>query len=232
MARSRKTNFRAKVHEMLRTSILDAAFDRLSAADWSDVRISDIAADVGVSRQTVYNEFGAKDQLAQAVMLREVSRFVDGIVREFDRTPDLSTAVEYALEFVLASGAVHPVLQRMIAEARSSTTATALPMLTMDADTLLLPLRKMLADACLERWQLEPHAFNLSLDLIIRVSISHLVMPSDLPRFEVIHHLVRLVMGPLEDVAPVDRAAADVTGQPLPVPPPRAPHRTRSAAGS
>ncbi|WP_154402867.1 TetR family transcriptional regulator [Nocardioides speluncae] len=223
----RNSSFRAKVHEMLRTSILDAAFERLSAADWSDVRISDIAADVGVSRQTVYNEFGAKDQLAQAVMLREVGRFVDGIVHEFDRTPDLPTAVEHALDFVLASGAKHPVLRRMVAEARSSTTATALPMLTMDADTLLIPLRKMLGDACLERWQLEPHAFNLSLDMIIRVSISHLVMPSDLPRSEVVHHIVRLAMGTLGEVSPVERAVPEVIGQPMtPVPSPRAPRRS------
>ena len=43
---------------------------------WGDVRISDIAADAGVSRQAVYKEVGAKDQIAGLLIQREVDRFL------------------------------------------------------------------------------------------------------------------------------------------------------------
>lgn len=194
-------SFRAKVHTMLRTSILDAAWDRLVESDWSDVRISDIASDVGVSRQTIYNEFGAKDQLAEAVLLREVGRFVKAILREVERASDLRGAVHAALEWVLKTGAEHPVLSRMAEEARAGTTATLLPLLTMNGDRVLIPLRSMLAAAFLERWDLDERQVELNLDLVIRTVISYLVLPSDLSRAEVVDHLVRIATATLDGVA-------------------------------
>ncbi|MGQ5228634.1 helix-turn-helix domain-containing protein, partial [Streptomyces sp. yara] len=38
---------------------------------WSAVRMVDVAAAAGVSRQTLYNEFGSKDGLARALVRRE-----------------------------------------------------------------------------------------------------------------------------------------------------------------
>ena len=60
------------MHELLRTSILDAAWDAAAKTDWNNVRVVDIAETVGVSRQTIYNEFGTKEDLAQALFNREV----------------------------------------------------------------------------------------------------------------------------------------------------------------
>lgn len=202
MASPPEASFRAKVHTLLRTSILDAAWDRLVESDWSDVRMSDIAADVGVSRQTIYNEYGAKDQLAEAVLLREVGRFVKAILREVERAPDLPGAVHNALDWVLSTGAQHPVLSRMAEEARAGTTATLLPLLTMNGDKLLMPLRSMLVAAFRERWDIDERRLELTLDLVIRTVISHLILPSDLSRDEVVDQITRIGIATFDVPAP------------------------------
>ena len=56
--------------ELLRNSLLDGLRGLLLERDWSAVRMSDVAAASGVSRQTVYNEFGSRYGLAQAYAQR------------------------------------------------------------------------------------------------------------------------------------------------------------------
>lgn len=46
-----------------RESLLDAAYTALARRSWSTVRMVDVAAAAGVSRQTLYNEFGSKEGL-------------------------------------------------------------------------------------------------------------------------------------------------------------------------
>ena len=46
-----------------RDALLDAAYDVVVAGDWQSARMVDVAAAAGVSRQTLYNEFGSKDAL-------------------------------------------------------------------------------------------------------------------------------------------------------------------------
>lgn len=41
--------------------LLDAAYTALARRPWSAVRMVDVAASAGVSRQTLYNEFGSKE---------------------------------------------------------------------------------------------------------------------------------------------------------------------------
>ena len=42
------------------------------------MRLADIADEVGVSRQTIYNMFGSKDKLGEALFMREGLRYLDG----------------------------------------------------------------------------------------------------------------------------------------------------------
>ncbi|UQI47994.1 TetR/AcrR family transcriptional regulator [Streptomyces sp. HU2014] len=64
-----------------RELLLDAAFAALGSRPWSGVRMVDVAAAAGVSRQTLYNEFGSKDGLARALVRRETEAFLAGVVR-------------------------------------------------------------------------------------------------------------------------------------------------------
>ncbi|MBT2385208.1 TetR/AcrR family transcriptional regulator, partial [Streptomyces sp. ISL-11] len=64
-----------------RELLLDAAFAALGARPWIGVRMVDVAAAAGVSRQTLYNEFGSKDGLARALVRREAESFLAGVER-------------------------------------------------------------------------------------------------------------------------------------------------------
>ncbi|MGW7369491.1 TetR family transcriptional regulator, partial [Streptomyces sp. NPDC054841] len=43
-----------------REALLNAALTALSGLPWSGIRMVDVASAAGVSRQTLYNEFGSK----------------------------------------------------------------------------------------------------------------------------------------------------------------------------
>ncbi|TVL94510.1 TetR family transcriptional regulator [Streptomyces sp. SAJ15] len=64
-----------------RESLLDAAFTALAGRPWGVVRMVDVAAAAGVSRQTLYNEFGSKEGLARALVRREADAYLCGVER-------------------------------------------------------------------------------------------------------------------------------------------------------
>ncbi|MGY0058634.1 TetR family transcriptional regulator [Streptomyces sp. LZ34] len=64
-----------------RESLLDAAFTALADRPWAVVRMVDVAIAAGVSRQTLYNEFGSKDGLARALVCREAEAYLIGVER-------------------------------------------------------------------------------------------------------------------------------------------------------
>ncbi|MEG3631069.1 TetR/AcrR family transcriptional regulator [Streptomyces poriticola] len=71
-----------------RESLLDAAYTALRRRPWSAVRMVDVAASAGVSRQTLYNEFGSKEGLARALVRREADGYLTGVERALAGTGD------------------------------------------------------------------------------------------------------------------------------------------------
>ena len=64
---------------LLRDSILDGMRSELLTRDWSAITLSHVAKAAGISRQTIYNEFGSRQGLAQAYAMRLADRLVDQI---------------------------------------------------------------------------------------------------------------------------------------------------------
>lgn len=64
---------------LLRTSVLDSMRELLTERDWSEVTLTVLAKHAGVSRQTLYNEFGSRQGLAEAYALRLADGFVDAV---------------------------------------------------------------------------------------------------------------------------------------------------------
>jgi AcrR family transcriptional regulator len=62
-----------------REALLDSAHSALAALPWAAVRMVDVAAGAGVSRQTLYNEFGSKDGLARALIRRAADGYLAGV---------------------------------------------------------------------------------------------------------------------------------------------------------
>ncbi|MFE9573760.1 TetR/AcrR family transcriptional regulator [Streptomyces sp. NPDC006692] len=73
-----------------RETLLDAALSALAGLPWSRVRMVDVASAAGVSRQTLYNEFGSKDGLARALVRREADVYLRGVDRVLAERPQAS----------------------------------------------------------------------------------------------------------------------------------------------
>ncbi|MGH3313844.1 MAG: TetR/AcrR family transcriptional regulator [Streptomyces sp.] len=64
-----------------REALLAAAHTAVGTEPWTGVRMVDVAAAAGVSRQTLYNEFGSKEGLGSALVNRLVDGFLDAAAR-------------------------------------------------------------------------------------------------------------------------------------------------------
>ena len=72
----------------MRERVVDAAVRLTGEVGWSQVTMARLAEVVGVSRQTVYNEVGTKQALAEAMVLAELDRFLERVNAGFDAHPD------------------------------------------------------------------------------------------------------------------------------------------------
>jgi AcrR family transcriptional regulator len=61
---------RLQQSEATRTRLLDAAWERFSTQPYESVRLSEVAADAGVTVQTLHTRFGTKDGLLDAALQR------------------------------------------------------------------------------------------------------------------------------------------------------------------
>jgi len=67
---------RAKDAELTAERIVDAMLVRLTSTPYEHIRIDDVAADAGVTGQTVIRRFGSKPALMNATVERELARIV------------------------------------------------------------------------------------------------------------------------------------------------------------
>jgi AcrR family transcriptional regulator len=163
-----------------RDALLDAAYDVVVAANWQNARMVDVAAAAGVSRQTLYNEFGSKDALAQALAMREASRFLDGINRFLDEIhPDEpNVAVAAATEWTIREASDNPLLKAVLTD----DTSELLPFLTTRGDAIIGAARLNFENYWRAHWpDLPAEDVALAAETVARLTVSYLVLPSDGP---------------------------------------------------
>ncbi|NEA51846.1 TetR/AcrR family transcriptional regulator, partial [Streptomyces sp. SID10815] len=97
-----------------RESLLDAAYVALARLPWPAVRMVDVAAAAGVSRQTLYNEFGGKDGLARALLRREAAGFLAGIDRALAGSADPRERLTAAAEWTVAAARGNALVKALL----------------------------------------------------------------------------------------------------------------------
>ncbi|MFI5872580.1 TetR/AcrR family transcriptional regulator [Streptomyces sp. NPDC051445] len=114
-----------------RESLLDAAFKALTHRPWAAVRMVDVAAAAGVSRQTLYNEFGSKEGLARALVRREADGYLAGVDRALavhgDARERLTATAEWTMSAARENVLVRAVLTGFWSERLPSPTLSAVP---------------------------------------------------------------------------------------------------------
>ncbi|MEU0304461.1 TetR/AcrR family transcriptional regulator [Streptomyces sp. NPDC006175] len=173
-----------------REALLDSALSALSTLPWTAVRMVDVAARAGVSRQTLYNEFGSKDGLARALIRRAADSYLAdveqtlGSVRARGEGPaelarcTVRAARANVLVMALITGVWGEDLPRP-GEPPEGRRADAAP----PTATELLTLVRDRAVAALQGGPQprDPAELELSCEIALRLAVSYALVPSPAP---------------------------------------------------
>lgn len=172
--------FAAASRELLRDRALDAVGALASARPWSEVKMADVADRAGVSRQTLYNAFGSREELAQAYVMREAGLFVEAITDAVRSHPeDPREALRGALEIFLAAAETHPLIRALAAGEAGE---ELLPLITTRGGPVVDEVTQRLGELIEETWPgLAPGDAQLVADCLVRLAISHAALPGGPP---------------------------------------------------
>ena len=165
----------------VREALLDAAYDAVLAGDWDRARMADVARAAGVSRQTLYNEFGSKDGLAEAMAWRQTERFLAEVDRALDdeANPDAAASVAAAVRRTLELAHDDPLIKAVLTSARD---AQLLPFLTTRAEPLLDAARDRFVRRVTTYWpDLSLREVRTVAEIVVRLTVSHVVLPTEPP---------------------------------------------------
>jgi AcrR family transcriptional regulator len=171
---SARTPYAVAARELLRDTLFDAARHELEQRAWSEVTMADVAAAAGVSRQTLYKEFGSRDEFAQAFVLREADGFIGAVEGSLDaHLEDPRAALTAAFGLFLTAAAEDPLIRAAI---RGS--GEMLPFLTTQGQTLVEGAAERLRWAIATRWpQAAEHDVALLAECVVRLAISYATLP-------------------------------------------------------
>ncbi|MFG2015199.1 TetR/AcrR family transcriptional regulator [Actinomadura geliboluensis] len=157
----------------LDTRILDAALAEFETYGLRRVSVEDVAKRAGVARTTIYRRFSNKEQLLQAVILRECHRFLTAIA---EATEDLGSAEEAVVEgFVvgLRSARTHPLMTRVL----ESEPEAFLPQLSMNGGAVMLAARDILAERLRRARPGDAQDHGTVAEVLLRLAVSLLLVP-------------------------------------------------------
>jgi AcrR family transcriptional regulator len=199
-----RTPYPQAARQLLRETLFGAARDQLENRAWSEITMSDIAGTAGVSRQTLYKEFGSRDEFSQAFVIHEGERFLDGVdaaVRE--HLDDPHSAVRAALEKFLRAAGEDPLVRLLLSD---DGTGGMLPLVTTQGMPVVQWATARLTATIQEGWPQAPaDKTALLAESLTRLAISYITAPTDPP--ETIAVRAGELLGPF-----IDDALGSVSG--------------------
>ena len=175
-----RTPYPQAARRLLRETLLAAGRDEVQQRPWSEITMAEIAAAAGVSRQTLYKEFGSRAEFAQAFVIHEGERFLDGVdaaVREHLDNP--RAAVGAALAKFLHSAGEDPLVHILLSD---DGTGGMLPFVTTQGMPVVHWATARLTATIEEGWpQAPPAKVKLLAESLVRLAISYITAPSEDP---------------------------------------------------
>ena len=164
--------------EALRDCVLDAMRTELLTKDWAAITLADIAHTAGVSRQSIYNEFGSRQGLAQGYALRLADRLVDAVGGAIEgNIGDVHAAFLSGFRAFFADSAADPLVISMLSGAAKP---DLLQIITIDSGPIITHCSRRLADAFLDSWVSADAAdAGVLARAIVRLAISYVSMPPE-----------------------------------------------------
>jgi AcrR family transcriptional regulator len=163
---------------LLRDSILDGMRDLLLSRDWSAITLADVARAAGISRQTIYNEFGSRQGLAQGYALRLADRLVDVIDDEIRRNEgNIYSAFVQGFRAFFAESAADPlVISLLNGEAKPD----LLQLITVDSAPIITHCSQRLTSSFETSWvKASDEDAGVLARAIVRLAMSYVSMPPE-----------------------------------------------------
>lgn len=168
--------------KQMREAVLDEARALAAVNGWDKVSLSEAAARAEVSRPAVYKEFGSRSGLGEALVRRETTRFLLGIAEALG-APGRPTAeaLQAAVAYALTEAERNPLIQGVVLAARRDSDGL-LPFLTARPEPVFGDAQQLLSAWLAERFpEHRPEVLDEATDLIVRMTISHIVLPAAEP---------------------------------------------------
>lgn len=176
------SRFRENVRSLLREQVLNAAYDLVAVEGWSKLRLAAVARAAGVSRQTLYNEFGSKEAVGRALVEREAERFLLGIQQELDEhRDDLEAAATAGVGYTLRQAVDNSLIKAVLTAARGGED-DLLAYLTTRPEPVFNTATAMLDAYAADAWpEVDAESRSLAVETIVRLTVSHIVQPGASP---------------------------------------------------
>jgi AcrR family transcriptional regulator len=176
---------------LLRDSILDGMRELLQRRDWSSITLSDVAKAAGISRQTIYNEFGSRQGLAQAYAMRLADRLVDAVANAIEgNVGDIYAAFLEGFRDFFSESAADPLVISLLTGA---TKPDLLQLITTDSGPIITHCSSRLTESFMHSWvRASDEDAGVLARAIVRLAMSYVSMPPEADH-DVARDLARLM---------------------------------------
>ena len=180
--------------------VLDAALRQLELFGIQRTTMEDIARRSGVSRVTVYRHFPNKDRLLEAVVLREVQRFLAALAAVGDAQASEEDRIVEGFVFVVRELRGHTLLQQLL----QGEPELFLPQLTTEAGPMIAFARQLIADHVAARYRtgFSHEELVVGAEIGIRLTLSLILTPDsaiDLEDTDRLRRVARRYLAPFVD---------------------------------
>ncbi len=163
---------------LLRDSILDGMRELLLTRDWSSITLTHVAQAAGISRQTIYNEFGSRQGLAQAYAMRLADRLVDQIDDAIEgNIGDVYAAFQQGFrDFFVESAADPLVISLLTGEIKPD----LLQLITTDSGPIITHCSQRLTSTFMHSWvKCSDEDAGILSRAVVRLAMSYISMPPE-----------------------------------------------------
>lgn len=163
---------------LLRDSILDGMRELLLTRDWSAITLSHVATAAGISRQTIYNEFGSRQGLAQAYALRLADRLVDQIDDAIEgNVGDIYAAFHQGFRDFFTESAADPLVISLLT---GDIKPDLLQLITTDSGPIISRCSERLTSTFVDSWvRASEEDAGVLARAIVRLAMSYVSMPPE-----------------------------------------------------
>lgn len=176
---------------LLRDSILDGMRELLLTRDWAQITLSDVAEAAGISRQTIYNEFGSRQGLAQAYAMRLADGLVDQINDAIHgNVGDVYAAFLQGFRDFFAESAADPLVISLLT---GTSKPDLLQLITTDSAPIITHCSSRLTGSFMSSWvRCSEEDAGVLARAIVRLAMSYISMPPEADH-DVARDLARLM---------------------------------------